>query len=120
MAGFTNLIAEPGAFLGGRYAFLNDKKYLPDLIFEADGIVTTKGKGYLSTQFLLSYPIDATTKLMGGMAFTTDTLRFDRRQWDWIGAIEARVGFLRIYGATRSWGHVTRSAVDFRVAYFFR
>ena len=119
MAGVTNLIAEPGVFVGGRYAFLNGKKYLPDLMLEADGILTTKGKGYLSTQFLLTYPIDATTKLMGGYGFVTDSLRFDRRQWDWIGAIEARLGFIRIYGATRTWGHVTRSAVDFRVSYFF-
>jgi hypothetical protein len=119
MVGMTNLIEEPGVFVGGRYAFLNGKKYLPDLMLEADGILTTRGKGYLSTQFLLSYPIDATTKLMGGYGFVTDSVRFDRRQWDWIGAIEARLGFIRIYGATRTWGHIARSAVDFRVSYFF-
>jgi hypothetical protein len=119
MVGGTNLIAEPGVFVGGRYAFLNGKKYLPDLMLEADGILTTKGKGYLSTQFLLTYPIDATTKLMGGYGFVTDSLRFDRRQWDWIAAIEARLGYIRIYGAMRTWGFVTRSAVDFRISYFF-
>ncbi len=119
MAGVTNLIEEPGAFLGARYSFLHGIKYLPDLMFEADGIVTTRGDGFLSMQALLSYPIDATTRLMGGYGFVTDSLRFDRRQWDWIGAIEARLGYIRIYGAMRTWGSVTRSAVDFRVSYFF-
>jgi hypothetical protein len=119
MVGMTNLVEEPGVFMGGRYAFLNGKRVLPDLIFEADGILTTRGEGFLSMQALLSYPIDATTKLMGGYGFVTDSLRFDRRQWDWIAAIEARLGFVRIYGGMRTWGSVTRSAVDFRVSYFF-
>lgn len=119
MVGMTNLVEEPGVFAGGRYAFLNGKRYLPDLIFEADAILTTRGEGFFLTQALLSYPIDATTKLMGGYGFVTNSLRFDRRQWDWIGAIEARLGSIRLYGAMRTWGSVTRSAVDFRVSYFF-
>jgi len=119
MVGVTNLIEEPGIFVGGRYAFLNGIKYLPDLMFEADGILTTRGKGFLSTQALLTYPIDATIKLMGGYGFVTDSLRFDRRQWDWIAAGEARLGHIRIYGAMRTWGSVSESAADFRISYIF-
>ena len=119
MVGMTNLAEGPGVFVGGRYAFLNGIKYLPDLILEADGVLTGRGEKFISTKVLLSYPIDATTKLMGGYGFVTDSLRFNHRQWDWIAAIEGRLGHIRIYGAMRTWGSVTKSAVDFRVCYFF-
>ena len=119
LAGGTMLAAEPGAFVGARYSLLHGIRYLPDPMLEVDGILTTKGQGYLSAQFLMTYPIDASIRLMGGGGFVTDSLRFDRRQWDWIGAFEIRLGYVRIYAAMRSGGNVTRSAADFRMAFFF-
>jgi len=119
LLGGTNLIEESGAFLGARYSFLHGIKYLPDLVFEADGIVTYKGKGYLATEFLLSYPIDATLRFLGGASFVTEATSFRQHQWDWLAALEMRLGHIRIYAATRSWGPVTRSTLDFRLSYFF-
>jgi len=119
MVGGTNLFPDPGFFLGGRYSFLNGKKIIPDLIFEADGIVTKKGKGYFSTQSLMSYPIEGSTRFFVGHSFVTDSLSFKRREWDWIGGFEVRLGRVRVYFASRPWGEITRSAVDFRMAYFF-
>jgi len=119
LAGITNLMPKAGFFLGGRYSFQNGYKFLPDLMFEADGIVNTDGKGYLTTDAMLTYPIDATTKFMFGTGVVTDSITYKQYQTDWIAAAEVRLGRMRIYAASRSWGPITKSAVDFRMSYFF-
>jgi len=119
MLGGTSLTGEPGVFLGGRYSFLNGSKYFPDLMLEADGVLTVEGKGYLSLSTLLSYPIDAITRVFGGAGLVTDTIDFRHRQWDWIVGLEVRVGHLRFSGAGRSTGAIADSGFDLRVSYFF-
>lgn len=117
--GITSLADSPGVFLGGRYGFLHGSKFLPDLIFQLDGILTTRKSGYLSPQFLLSYPISVSTKLMGGGGLLTDTIDFRNRQWDWVAGLEIRLGHLQVYGGFRSAGSVNDEMVDIRLAYFF-
>ena len=119
LVGMTHLTPGLGMFLGGRYAFQNHYKFLPDLVFEADGIVNTSGQGMLATDAMLSYPIDATWKIMFGKGVVTDSLRYHDYQKDWILASEVTVGRVRFYTASRSWGKLTQSAVDFRVSLFF-
>jgi hypothetical protein len=119
LAGVTNLMPGAGFFIGGRYSFQNKYKFLPDLMLEADGIVTTSGKGYLSTDAMLTYPIDATTKFMFGTGVVTDSITYKQYERDWIVAAEVRLGRMRIYAASRSWGPITKSAVDFRASFFF-
>ena len=117
LAGFTNLMPRAGFLLGGRYSFQNRYRYLPDLMFEADGIVNTSGKGYLSTDAMLTYPIDAATKFMFGTGVITDSIHYRNYKRDWIAATEVRLGRMRIYASGRSWGPVTKSSVDFRIFY---
>jgi hypothetical protein len=119
LVGFTNLMPRAGFLLGGRYSFQNGYRYLPDVMFEADGIVNTNGKGYLSTDAMLTYPIDAATKFMFGTGVFTDSIRYRNYERDWIAATEVRLGRMRIYAAGRSWGPVTQSSVDFRLFYLF-
>jgi len=119
LAGVTNLMPGAGFFLGGRYSFQNRYRFLPDLMFEADGIVNTSGKGFLSTDAMLTYPIDATTKFMFGTGVVTDSIQYKNYERDWIAAAEVRLGRMRIYASSRSWGPVTKSAVDFRMSFFF-
>lgn len=109
---------EPGLFAGGRYSFVTSSRFLPDLTLQMDGIVTRKNQ-YLSPQFLLSYPLDGFTRILAGQALVTDSLTFDRRQWGWYGAIEIRLGDMRISAATRQAGPVLNSAKEFRLFYGF-
>jgi hypothetical protein len=108
----------PGLFAGGRYSYLTSSRYLPDLMFQVDAIVTRKDQ-YLSPQLLLSYPIDGFTRIMAGQALTTDSLSFEHRQWGWVGTIEFRLGDMRISASTRKSGEVRHAAKEFRLFYAF-
>jgi hypothetical protein len=119
LVGMTHLMPGVGMFVGGRYGFQNHYRFLPDLLFEANGIVGSSGKALLTTDAMLSYPIDATMKIMFGKSVVTDSLRYREYQKDWILASEVTVGRVRFYTASRSWGKLTQSAVDFRVSLFF-
>jgi hypothetical protein len=116
MVGGTTLISDPGLFVGGRYSFLHGVKFLPDLMLDAEGVVTTQGKGFFSAAALLSYPIDAITRVFGGIGLVSD---FESQQTDWIGGLEVRLGGTRISIAGRTMGSLTSSAMDFRLYYFF-
>ena len=111
-------VESQGLFVGGRYSYLTPSMYLPDLMFQIDGIVTRDGK-YLSPQFLISYPLDGFTRIMGGRALVTDSLSFSRRQWDTFGTIEVRLGDMRISATTRSTGPIRGGAKEFRLFYAF-
>jgi hypothetical protein len=78
--------------------------------------MTIQGKGLFSASILLAYPIDAITKVFGGVGLVTD---FDSRQSDWIGGLEVRLGGTRISVAGRTMGELINSALDFRNYYFF-
>jgi len=119
LVGITNLMPKAGLLVGARYSFQNKYKFLPDLMFEADGIVNVLGKGFIATDAMLTYPIDAATKLMFGTGVITDSITYKQYQRDWIAAGEVRLGRLRLYGASRSWGPITKSAVDFRAYFLF-
>ena len=118
MAGTVLNLDDPGLFAGGRYSFLTRSRYLPDLMLQVDGVVTRRDK-YLSPQVLLSYPIDGITKIMVGQSLVTNSLSFDKVQWDWVGGIEVRLGDMRISAATRSVGPLRTSAKEFRLFYAF-
>ncbi len=119
MTGATTLISDPGFFIGGRYSFLHGSKIIPDVLLDAEGVVTTQGKGFFSTTIRASYPIDAITKLFGGVGLVTDSFTFENRQLDWLGGLEVRVGGMRLSIAGRTMGSLTGSALDFRIYYFF-
>jgi hypothetical protein len=118
LVGGTFKFQDLGALIGARYAFLHDIGFLPDLIIEANGVQTTR-RSYITTQFLLSYPLDASTRIMAGRALVTDSWRFDNRQSDWYAGVELRLGPMRISAASRSWGPITNLSKEFRLVYFF-
>jgi hypothetical protein len=118
LAGTVLNARDQGLFAGGRYSFLTRSRYLPDLMLQVDGVVSRQER-YLSPQVLLSYPIDGFTKVMAGRALVTDSLKFDRVQWDWVGAIEVRLGDMRISAVTRSVGPLRASAKEIRLFYAF-
>jgi hypothetical protein len=119
LLGATFKMSGPGMLFGARYAYLHGIKYLPDVVLEADGHVTTRDQAYFSGEVLLSYPIDGSMKLLFGRAFVADVKQFDRQQWDWIAGVEFRMGRMRFNGAARSWGPVTQSSKEFSLSYFF-
>lgn len=109
---------QPGLFVGARYSYLNPSVYLPDLMFEVDGILT-RNKKYTTTQFLLSYPLDGFTRIMVGKSLVTDSFKFSQRHWDTVGTIEVRLGDMRISASTRSSGPMPGASKEFRLFYAF-
>jgi len=117
LAGVELNAEQQGFFVGARYAYLLGGRYVPDIVFQADAIFV--GEQYLSSQVMVSYPIDGATNVMLGGGLVTDSLRFERRQWDWVGAVEFPLGRMRLYVACRSWGPLTKYTQEVRLAYFF-
>jgi hypothetical protein len=109
---------QSGLFLGARRAFLNGRSYLPDVMLELDGTLARK-ETYLSSRFLLTYPIHAFTRVFVGRELLTGSVRLAHTQWGWTGGMEFRVGHLRIRGSARTPGPVSRLREEVRVAYLF-
>ena len=109
---------QQGVYAGARYSFLLGGTYVPDVMFEADAIVSKRTR-YLTGHFLVTYPLDGSATLMFGKAVVYDATDFDRRQWDWLGGVEFPVGHMRVFFATRSYGPVTRYSQEVRLSYFF-
>jgi len=109
---------EPGFFVGARYSYMTSSVYLPDLMFEVDGILA-QHKKYTTTQFLLSYPLDGFTRVMVGKSLVTDSFKFSQRQWDTVGTVEIRLGDMRISATTRSSGPMPGASKEFRLFYAF-
>jgi hypothetical protein len=113
LAGSVLNLNDPGLFVGGRYTFVQGARYLPDVVFQVDGVLAKRK--YLSSQLLLSYPIDAITSVMVGRALLTNSPKFAERQWDWVGAIEIRLGEMRFAAVTRSVGPISGVSKEFRL-----
>ena len=118
-AGITTLEAHPAAFVGGRYAFFNRSKFIPDLILSTEMIHCVESEKYFSSAVLGSFPIDAATKLVFGRGLVVEAAERHRKQWDWIAGLEIRLGALRLHSAYRTLGPVTDSAFDLRLFYLF-
>ncbi len=118
-AGVTTLEAHPSLFVGGRYAFFNRSKLLPDLILSAEMIHCVESEKYFSSSVLGSYPIDAATKVVFGRGLVVEAAERQRRQWDWIAGLEIKLGAMRLHSAYRTIGNVTDSAFDLRLFYLF-
>jgi len=116
MLGVSTMTSSPGFFVGARYSFLHGAKWFPDVLLQADPIVTIEGEPFFSSALLLSYPLGAVTKVVGGAGYVTD---FDAHQWDWIGGFEFKIGGVRVSFTGRTLGDVTHSAMDLRLYYFF-
>ena len=109
---------EDGLVLGIRHTFLHSNWYIPDFVVQLDGILTRE-KRYLASQFLMSYPIHAQARAIGGREFITDSISFQRRQWNWILGLEVRMGQMRILAAAQTSGPVSRLTKELRVTYLF-
>jgi hypothetical protein len=119
LLGVTVKSDRQGALFGYRYSFLHGIRFLPDVVFEADTKVNTLRQAYVSGEALLSYPIDGTTRVYFGRALVTDLKDLGRRQWDWVGGFEFRLGRMRLSGESRSWGPVTQSSKEFSFSHLF-
>ena len=109
---------QQGVFVGARYGYLLPGAYIPDIMFEADAVATRKAQ-YVTTQMLVTYPIDGTTTIMAGGSFVTDSWRLERHTLDWIVAVEFPIGHMRLYVAKRSKGPITVFSKEVRLSYFF-
>jgi hypothetical protein len=111
-------LEQQGGLVGARYAYLFGRAYIPDVVFEADGILT-RYQRHVETRAMVSYPLDGSTTLMFGKAVVVDALHPDRRQWDWVASVEFPVGHMRVSFASRSWGPLTKYSKEVRLSYFF-
>jgi len=115
--GYTNILYSATFVLGGRYAFVNNSKLVPDLMLEGQVLLTGEGNDYYEVSALGYYPIDTVTNFFVGGSLITDDIRFDKRQYDLLGGLEFRLSSFRFRVAYRSTGAVSRAAIDFRALY---
>jgi hypothetical protein len=108
-AGVSNILSSHTFFLSGRYAWLNPSPFTPDLTLEGQAILTAEGTDFYAVELLGSYPVDAITRVFGGVGLLTDDVRFRHRQLDWITGFEVTLGRIRLRKAFRSTGSVNRS-----------
>ncbi len=118
-AGVSTLVSDPAIFVGGRYAFFNKSRCVPDLILDGELLLTRKAGQYISTSLLGSYPLDATTKFLFGMGLVGESVRYRRSQLDWVAGIDITLGRVRISNLFRRVGPVTHSGFDLRLYYLF-
>ena len=110
---------QQGGLVGARYAFLLGGTYVPDVMLQADAIVSRHHR-FVTGQAFVTYPLDGSTTLMFGRAVVFEAVEPDRRQWDWVAAIEFPLGHMRVYFASRSWGPLTKYSKEVRLSYFFK
>jgi len=115
--GYTNILYGFTFLVGGRYAFINGSKLVPDVIVEGQAMLTGEGNDYYEVSLLGYYPIDTISKIFVGTSLITDDIRFDKRQYDLLGGLEFRLSSFRFRVAYRSTGAVSRAKVDFRIYY---
>ena len=118
LAGTLLNVADQGGFVGARYAYFLGDRFIPDLMAQADAVVTRR-KHYLSAQFMMSYPLDGSTTLMGGRVLVVDVLELHSHHWDWMGGVEFSVGRMRIFAGLRNPGPITGASKEVRLAYLF-
>lgn len=111
-------MADQGLLVGARYAYFLGGRFVPDLLAEADAVVSRR-KRYFSGQVMVTYPLDGTTTIMAGKALVVTPFAFGRQQWDWVAGLEFSLGRMRIYGGSRSPGPLTGGSKEVRLVYLF-
>jgi hypothetical protein len=119
-AGASNLLAPISLFAGGRWLFPTPS-ILPDLLVDAEAVLTSDGRRYSVVDVLATYRLDFATRIFVGGGPLVRWWSFSRREveWDWVAGVEFHLGRLRVRQNARRMGVLNRTAFEARVSYAF-
>jgi hypothetical protein len=119
-AGASNLLAPISLFVGGRWLFPTPS-LVPDLLVDAEAILTSDGRRYSVVDALATYRLDFATRIFvgGGPLVRWWSISRQEIEWDWVAGIEFHLGRLRVRQNARRMGVLNGTAFEARVSYAF-
>jgi hypothetical protein len=118
--GASMAVSQLGILAGGRWMFATPS-LLPDVLVDAEGVLTSDGRAYSIVDVLATYRLDFVTRLFVGAGPLVRWWSLTRREveWDWVAGLEFRFGRLRVRAAWRGIGTLDWTGHEARVSYLF-
>jgi hypothetical protein len=111
-------LSQIGICAGGRWLFATPSLF-PDVMVDAEGILTQDGRAYSVVDVLGTYRLDFVTRLFvgGGPMVQWWSLTRHEVEWDWVAGVEFDFGRLRVRAAWRRIGVLKGTGHEVRVTY---
>jgi len=111
-------LSQIGICAGGRWVFATPS-LLPDVMVDAEGVLTYDGRVYSVVDVLATYRFDFATRLFvgGGPMVRWWSLTRQEVEWDWVAGVEFHFGRLRVRMAWRRIGVLKGTGHEARVSY---
>ena len=119
-AGGRNVLRHFSMLAGGRWVFATPS-ILPDVMVDAEGVLTYDGRVYSVVDVLATYRLDFVTRVVVGGGPVIQWLSLTRHEveWDWVAGLEFHFGRLRVRPAARRVGELNGTGIEVRVSYAF-
>jgi hypothetical protein len=113
--GGRNVLRHFSLLAGGRWVFATPS-LLPDVMVDAEGVLTYDGRVYSVVDVLATYRLDFVTRLFvgGGPVIQWWSLTRHEVEWDWVAGLEFHFGRLRVWPAVRR-----IDGLEVRISYAF-
>ena len=111
-------LSQIGICAGGRWLFATPS-LLPDVMVDAEGVLTKDGRAYSVVDVLATYRLDFVTRLFVGAGPTVQWWSLTRHEveWDWVAGAEFQFGRLLVRAAWRRIGVLKGTGHEVRVSY---
>ncbi len=111
-------LSQIGLCAGGRWLFATPS-ILPDVLVDAQAVLTQDGRAYSVVDVLATYRLDFVTRLFvgGGPMARWWSLTRQEVEWDWVAGVEFQFGRLRVRAAWRRIGALRGTGHEARVSY---
>jgi hypothetical protein len=116
--GASFALSQASIFAGGRWLFATPS-LLPDVMVDAEGVVTHDGRVFSVVDLLATYRIDFATRLFvgGGPMVRWWSVTRQEVEWDWVAGVEFHFGRVRVSAAWRQIGALNGTGHEARVSY---
>jgi hypothetical protein len=117
--GYTPILYDYTLFAGYRFTQPSHSRYIPDATLDSYALLCGDGNDYYEFRMTGAYPVDAISRIFGGISILSDSIRFDDRQLNWVAGLEVRLNRFRFHSSFRSTGKISSAWMDFRLMWFF-
>ena len=116
--GASFALSQASIFAGGRWLFATPS-LLPDVMVDAEGVLTHDGRVYSVVDVLATYRFDFVSRLFvgGGPMVRWWSVTSQEVEWDWVAGVEFHFGRLRVSAEWRRIGSLNATGHEARVSY---
>jgi hypothetical protein len=116
----SNLLSQFSFLVGGRW-LVATPSLLPDVLVDAEGVLTYDGRLYTLVDVLATYRLDFATRIFAGAGPLVRWWSLDDPElaWEWVAGVEFRLGRLRVRQAVRRMDALNGTGYEARVSYVF-